>query len=378
VALSSAEEIPLGTEGGSAPEPIDFFGMTESALAEALAARFGLPRYRASQLYRWAHKRGETSWDKMTDISQDLRTTLAQVIQFSSLQIADRQISVDGTRKYLFQLKEGHRIESVMIKQPNRMTLCVSSQVGCGMACQFCRTGTMGFVRHLTASEIVQQVRGVLADARNFGDSFSNLVFMGMGEPLHNFDGVTTAIRILTTPSGLGLGARKITVSTVGLVPAIRKLADLNLPVQLAVSLNATSDDVRSDIMPINRRFPLEVLIDTLRYYAQKTEREVTLEYVMLSGVTDTEADLKRLPRIANAFPSKVNLIPYNDNAGLGFASPTKEYVHYWRDTLQQKGINARVRWSKGPDISAACGQLATNSRRPARADPANLVAIGL
>lgn len=228
------------------------------------------------------------------------------------------------------------------------------------MACSFCRTGTMGFIKNLTASEIVQQVRGVIADAKNFDDYFSNIVFMGMGEPLHNLNSVARAVQILTDVFGLEIAPRRITVSTVGLVPAIRKFGSLNLGVSLAVSLNATTDEVRAQIMPVNKAFPISELVAALKEYPMPPRRRITVEYVMLSGVNDTDADLERLPKIVSKFPAKVNLIPYNENAGLGFRAPTRERVHRWMQYLTSRGVQTTIRWSKGADINAACGQLAT------------------
>jgi 23S rRNA (adenine2503-C2)-methyltransferase len=292
---------------------------------------------------------------------------LADRFVFPVAAVNDRQISTDGTRKYLFEVEGGDLVESVRIKQPNRMTLCVSSQVGCAMGCKFCRTGTMGLKRSLSTSEIIRQVRGVLEDAKNFGDSFSNIVFMGMGEPLHNFDGVTRAVKLLTDPIGFGMSPRKVTVSTVGLVPAIRKLAASDVSVSLAVSLNATTDEIRSQVMPINDRFPISELLDAIKAFPVGPRKKVTIEYVMLGGLNDTEDDRKRLAKMMRGMPVKINLIPYNDNAGLGFNSPSREWVYEWQRSMSSQGLQAFIRWSKGADIAAACGQLATNSKRQSR-----------
>lgn len=353
---------------GAAPAPqVDFFALSQDELAALLHERFGEPAYRAKQLFQWIYRQGVTDLSAMTNIKRELREELQKLFIFPEAGISDRQISADGTRKYLLEVSAGDNVESVMIKQPQRMTLCVSSQIGCGMACAFCRTGTMGFRRHLSTSEIIRQVRAVIKDAANFDDMFQNIVFMGMGEPLHNFKGVTTALRILTDPDGLNLSTRKITVSTVGLVPAIERFGSSGVDVNLAVSLNATTDEVRDEIMPVNRTFPIERLLATLRAYPLKPRRRITIEYVMLAGVNDTPADLERLPKLLRGIPSKINLIPYNENAGLGFKAPTAERVHAWHRALLAKGLNTTVRWSKGADISAACGQLAVKAaeRKP-------------
>lgn len=345
----------------------DFYNYSFSELTELLKTEFDAPAFRATQLFEWVYRKAVTDVEVMTNISRDLRSRLAQRFVFPKARIADRRISIDGTRKYLFEVEGGDLVESVMIKQPNRMTLCVSSQVGCAMGCKFCRTGTMGLKRSLSTSEILRQVNGVIEDAKNFGDSFQNIVFMGMGEPLHNFDGVTRAVRNLTDRRGYGMSPRKVTVSTVGLAPAIRKLAASDVAVSLAVSLNATTDEVRSRVMPINERFSIEELLDAVRQFPVGPRKKVTIEYVMLGGVNDTHDDMRRLASMMRGMPVKINLIPYNDNAGLGFDSPTREWVFVWQRYLNSQGLQAFIRWSKGSDIAAACGQLATETKRATR-----------
>ena len=340
----------------------DFFDYTREELTAVLKDKFNSSAFRATQLFEWVYQKHIFDFAQMTNLGKEFRETLAQAFMFPAARIVDRQISKDGTRKYLFEVDNGDLVESVMIKQPTRMTLCVSSQVGCGMNCQFCRTATMGFRRNLRTSEIIQQVLGVLIDAKEFDDSFSNIVFMGMGEPLHNFKGVVSALKILTDQKGLEMTPRKITVSTVGLVSAIKKFGEIGGLANLAVSLNATTDEVRSKIMPINKKFPLEVLLNSLRSFPLTSRKRITIEYVMLHGVNDTEADLKRLPKLLRGIPAKINLIPYNENAGLGFKSPPESYVAHWQDVLTRGGSDVTIRWSKGQDIKAACGQLATTS----------------
>ncbi len=346
----------------------NFFDFSRDELAVFLAERLNLPAYRARQLFEWVYKKQVTDFQLMTDLPQSLRPQLAELFDFPVAVICDRQISRDGTRKYLFELHGGHKVESVMIKQPNRMTLCVSSQVGCGMGCSFCRTATMGFRRNLSTSEILQQVRGVIADAKNFGDMFHNIVFMGMGEPLHNYKGVTTALRVLRDQHAFDFSGRKITVSSVGLVPAIKKFGESGIDVNLAISLNATTDEVRSTIMPINKAYNVETLLQCLREYPLKRRRKITIEYVMLAGINDTDGDLARLPRLLRGIPAKVNLIPYNENAGLGFRAPSKLVIDHWHDALMQQGLDTTIRWSKGQDIKAACGQLAVEAQKTVHA----------
>jgi 23S rRNA (adenine2503-C2)-methyltransferase len=345
----------------------DFYNYSYSELAELLENQFGATKFRATQLFEWVYRKGVTDFEQMTNISRELRVRLAESFVFPKASVHERRISADGTRKYLFEVEHGDLVESVMIKQANRMTLCVSSQVGCAMGCRFCRTGTMGLKRSLSTSEILRQVNGVIEDAKNFGDSFQNIVFMGMGEPLHNFDGVTRAVRNLTDRRGYGMSPRKVTVSTVGLVPAIRKLAASDVSVSLAVSLNATTDEIRSQVMPVNLRFPISELLDAVKDFPVGPRKKVTMEYVMLGGLNDTEEDMRRLAKLMRGLPVKVNLIPYNDNAGLGFNTPARDWVFTWQRYLNSQGLQAFIRWSKGADIAAACGQLATESKQASR-----------
>lgn len=339
-----------------------FYSFSRAALEKLLVEEFDMPRFRAQQIFSWVYRRRIENFSEMTDLSQEAREVLARQFHFRLPKIVERKISLDGTRKYLFEVGEGALIESVMIKQPNRMTLCVSSQVGCAMGCTFCRTATMKLKRHLQTDEIIGQVMAVIDDARNFGDSFQNMVFMGMGEPLHNLENVATAAEILTEPKGLNLAGKRITVSTSGLVPQISALGQSKAQVNLAISLNATTDDIRDSIMPINKRYPLAQLLECLHAYPLKPRRTITIEYVMLSGVNDSIEDLRRLPKLLHKLRCKVNLIPYNTNADLGFASPKHDWVYHWQRELLRHGIETTVRWSKGQDIDAACGQLATAS----------------
>lgn len=342
----------------------DILDFSKDELSDYLKVTFGYASFRSTQIFEWIYQKDVSDFHLMSNLSKEQQEVLANHFEVPKSITQERQVSVDGTRKYLFEVDNGDLVEAVMIKQPTRMTLCVSSQVGCGMNCQFCRTATMGFRRNLRTSEIIRQVLGVIEDAKNYGDSFSNIVFMGMGEPLHNVDNVTRALKILTDQKGLTIPPRKITVSTVGLVPAIKKFGESGAPANLAVSLNATSDEVRSSIMPINKRFNIETLLNTLRSFPLTGRKKITIEYVMLHGVNDCIEDLKRLPRLLKGIPSKVNLIPYNENAGLGFKSPPRAHVAMWQDELNKKNIDVTIRWSKGQDIKAACGQLATSSIR--------------
>jgi 23S rRNA (adenine2503-C2)-methyltransferase len=363
-----------GPEQSSSATPLNFFAYDREGLGAEIVRRYNEPEYRATQLFQWVYKRGVRSVSEMSDLSRAFRSRLEQDIQFPIGTIRSRQLSNDGSRKYAIEVGQGDLVESVMIKQPRRMTLCVSSQVGCAMGCKFCRTATMGLKRHLSVSEILQQVMAVIEDAKEFGDMFTNVVFMGMGEPLHNIQNIRTAIRTMTDMLGLGIAPRKITVSTVGLVPAIREFG-ATVPANIAVSLNATTDEIRSQIMPVNIRYPLADLLEVLREYPVKKRKRITIEYVMLSGVNDTEQDLRRLPMLLRGIAAKVNLIPYNENAGLGFKTPAEETILGWQRRLTQQGVEATIRWSKGRDIDAACGQLLTASSQRTSSKRATLEA---
>lgn len=343
-------------------DTVNFYDFSRDALEHYLKDKYDLPAFRAKQLYEWVYKRGVKDISQMSNISKDLRDKLELDFSFHIPSQKKRLISKDGTRKYLFEVGNGDLVETVMIKQENRMTLCVSSQVGCAIGCKFCQTGTMGLKRHLKASEIIGQVVGVVEDAKEFGDMFSNIVFMGMGEPLHNYDNLISAVKTLLDPYAFNLGGRKITISTSGLLPQMKRLFDEDLGVSLAVSLNATTEESRTDLMPINKRYPLEKLLQTLRELPLKKKKKITIEYVMLGGVNDSEADMKRMPKLMHGLPVKVNLIPYNFNSGLGYKCPAEDVPYKWLRYLSSKGIVTTVRWSKGPDIDAACGQLATQS----------------
>jgi len=368
---ASAESLALPSSAEEL-QKLDITGFGRDKLASVLAERFGLPSFRARQLLQWIHRHGVRDFTLMTDISLALREAFAREFVISRPEPLEVQRSKDGTRKFLFKLADGAQVESVLIKQPTRNTLCISSQVGCAMGCTFCRTALMGLKRNLTSAEILGQVlavQDVLREEAGEGgeiapeDNFTNIVFMGMGEPLHNLPNVLSALSVLNDDLAHGMSQRKITVSTSGLVPAMKKFFAADAKANLAVSLNATTNKVRSEIMPINKRFPLEELIGLLENAPLNGNKRVTLEYVMLGGLNDTPRDLGRLATLIKNIPAKLNLIPYNENAGLGFSAPPRGRILEWQRALLDKGFNATIRWSKGDDISAACGQLATNSK---------------
>jgi 23S rRNA (adenine2503-C2)-methyltransferase len=306
---------------------------------------------------RWVYQRRATSLAAMTDVPRALRDELAETFVVPALRPVTVQRSRDGTRKLLFRLPGGEPFESVLIPDVPRLTLCISSQAGCGMGCRFCATAQLGLKRNLRASDIAQQVLAA-HDALDEGERITNIVFMGMGEPLANFDAVVESIEILTAEWGQGFSGRRITVSTVGLVPQMQRLVD-ETSVNLAVSLTATTNALRDDLMPINRRYPLEALLAACRALPIGQRRRITFEYVLLAGVNDAEADADRLKRLLRGIRAKVNLIPFNAFPGSEFRPPAPQQVRRFQERLLAADVSATVRHSKGPDIFAACGQLA-------------------
>jgi len=335
----------------------------------------GEPSYRAEQLFRWLHEHGVASWEAMTNVPPRLRDSLAEAGQatLNPLVLDEEQVAADGTRKMRFRTEDGRDIESVLIPEErvpgipdatgggrDKLTLCVSSQVGCALDCGFCATATLGFGRNLSAGEIVQQV--YIATQRA-GRRPTNLVFMGMGEPLHNFEQVTKAFSLLIHPWGAGFSPRRITVSTAGVVPKIGELGRLSPAPNLAISLNATTDDVRDRLMPVNRKWPIAALLEAARAFPLAHGRKVTFEYVLLAGVNDADADAERLPRLLKGMPSMVNLIPWNPFSGPLFTRPSAERIRTFQDILRRHEVQAFIRTPRGDDIDAACGQLAARTR---------------
>ena len=362
--------VALPVEQPILAEKVDFFSLSIEELGQVLSERFGLPAFRAKQLFQWVYQRGVYNPLEMSDLSKEFREQLASSFSFEIPTFKTREISADTTRKYLFTVGKGDLVESVMIHHPERKTICVSSQVGCPLACAFCRTGTMGLKRNLTTAEIVGQFLGVRDDAKNFGDMYSNVVFMGMGEPFHNYDNVIRAIRIITSDFGLAIAPKRITVSTAGLVPKINEFVRTGPDVNLAISLNATYDKLRDRLMPINLRYPLAELVKELREAPLKPRKWFTIEYVLMAGVNDTDQDLDRLHKLLHGVKAKINLIPYNANAGQGFAPPDEETLRKWQQFLIDRHWVCTIRWSKGKDINAACGQLKTATAQLRKSRP--------
>ncbi len=339
------------------------------ALREEELLRFvqerGLPSYRARQLLHWIYRRGAESLDQITELPISLRESLRKDSYISNLQPLKRLTSSDGTEKFLFGLEDGERIESVLIpespEEGKRITLCVSSQVGCALGCAFCLTGRMGLRRNLKAYEIVDQYISV---RRLSQQKITNIVFMGMGEPLMNLKEVAEALRRITKL--LEFSPRRITLSTAGVVPELRRLRDEKLgipPVKIAISLNATTNSVRNRLMPINRRYPIEELLQACRDLPLKKRERITFEYVLIKGVNDSDEDARRLVRLLMGLPAKVNIIPFNSYSGSEFEPPEQEQVYRFQSILLHAGMTAPVRKSRGADILAACGQLQADYR---------------
>ncbi len=333
------------------------FGLSHDSLARHLAAA-GEPAYRADQMFAWVYRRHERDPSRMTNLPAALRARLPELVSFDLAHDLTVCSTRDGlTQKFVLELQDGARVECVSMRTERRLTFCLSSQVGCALKCSFCATGLMGLKRNLTPAEIVTQVVA-MGEYHHWRDDRFNLVFMGMGEPLANYDSVLRAIRILHEPRGLNLGARRITVSTSGLVPQIERLGEEDLALGLAVSLHATTDELRDQLVPVNRRWPIRQLLDAAAHYGRQVGRRVTLEYTLLGGVNDSRADADRLSAFARALPSKINIIPYNPVPGLPWQRPSPESVQQFAEWLYPRSPAVTVRHTLGGEIWAACGQL--------------------
>mgnify|MGYP003700309997 CR=1 FL=1 len=337
-----------------------------------MAETFGLDekksRMRATQLWRWIYHYGVTDFSAMTDIAKEMRGQLAEKFIVERPEVAERLVSVDGTRKYLIRLGPGIEVECVYIPDVGRAgALCVSSQVGCTLACTFCHTGTQKLVRNLTAAEIVNQVMAVkddLAEWPSGGEDrkLSNIVFMGMGEPLYNLDNVAKAIDVISDNEGISLSRRRITVSTSGVVPEMHRLGE-ETSAMLAISLHATNDPLRNDLVPINKKYPIAELMDACRNYpGVSNARRITFEYVMLKGVNDTDAEARELVKLLKGVPAKINLIPFNPWPGAPYECSSWERIEGFADILSRAGYASPIRTPRGRDIFAACGQLKSES----------------
>ncbi|MBV6631684.1 MAG: 23S rRNA (adenine(2503)-C(2))-methyltransferase RlmN [Alphaproteobacteria bacterium] len=340
----------------------------------------GIQGFRADQIWKWVYQRGVTDFADMSNLAKDLRAKLPDMFTLARPEIIEDQESTDGTRKWLLRMADGQEVETVFIPEDDRGTLCVSSQVGCTLTCKFCHTGTQPLVRNLGPAEIVAQVL-VARDALNDWPSgkedrrLTNIVLMGMGEPLFNYDNVADAMRIVMDADGIGWSKRRITLSTSGVVPLIRRCGD-ELNVNLAISLHAVTDELRDNIMPINRKYPIKELMRACREYpGVSNSRRITFEYVMLKGVNDTPADARQLVRLLRGIPAKVNLIPFNPWPGAPYECSTPKAITAFGDIVVQAGYPAPVRATRGQDILAACGQLKSASQRQRAADKLRAIA---
>ena len=383
------------------PEKIDLKNLTRDALQRLLTSS-GKAKYRAEQVFRWIHQRDAADFDEMTNLAKATREELKRTATITRLAPVHEDRADDGTTKYIFELDDGSKIEAVWIpgvdesdnpplratereetkgvatdengsrrsanEESNyRVTLCISTQAGCAMGCTFCHTGTMKLVRNLRTAEIVEQVMSVqrLHPERKI----TNLVLMGMGEPLHNYDNMVAALRILLDDLGMNFSHKRVTVSTVGLIPEMERLSR-ELPVNLAVSLHAPTNDVRDAIVPLNRKYPVEELIAAVRRYPMPRKKVVMFEYVVLGGVNDRPEDVNALAKLLDGLPCKINLIPFNEWPGAPYKRPTPERLTAFRDALVKKGFFTFVRATRGRKILAACGQLASETRRTPRSLP--------
>jgi len=352
--------MPASARTSASPRP-HLLDLDLTGLGELLDTEFGEPAYRARQIFQGVYQRGLRDFASMTDLPLALRERLAATIDLTLPTIHARAQSRDGSRKYLLDLADGQRIESVFLVNGERITFCLSSQVGCAFGCDFCLTARMGLVRQLSVAEILGQVL-LLADEGGLGREGYNLVFMGMGEPLHNFDALSAALDRLMSPEGMELSYRRITVSTVGVVEGIRRLGQKEYRPRLAVSLNAADDPLRSSMMPVNRAHPLQELMQTLQAYPLRKGERITLEYVLLAGVNDAPEQADRLAALARRIPCKVNLIPFNAADGLDYRPPETAPMEAFQARLEAANVPSTVRWSRGQDIRAACGQLAVQA----------------
>ncbi|MGC8740490.1 MAG: 23S rRNA (adenine(2503)-C(2))-methyltransferase RlmN [Candidatus Sumerlaeaceae bacterium] len=326
-----------------------------------LVEQAGMPAFRAKQLFHWMYHRAALAFEEMHNISRGFQQWLEEHCTLGYIDIADVRESQDGSKKIIFRLADGKFVESVLIKEDDWFTLCISSQVGCAVGCTFCMTGFGGFQRNMTRAEILAQV--LLVKRAIHGELPRNVVLMGMGEPLLNLEEVIPALKVMVDPEGIAIAARRVTVSTSGIIPAMKKLGEADLGVSLAVSLNATTDSVRDVLMPINKTYPIQALLDACREYPLRPRRRITFEYVLLKDINDSLEDARRLARLLQGIPCKVNLIPFNSDPHLPFERPPEERVLAFQDYLYRKNYTAIIRYSKGLDVNGACGQLAAHWR---------------
>ena len=340
----------------------NLLGLDRTGLEEFFAA-IGEKKFRATQVMKWIHQLAVVDFQEMNNLSKDLRNQLAESSCVQNLHVSQDKISKDGTRKWLLRLHDGNHIEAVYIPEDDRGTLCVSSQVGCALDCSFCSTGRQGFNRNLSTAEIISQVwlaAHLLEEEKKPGRKITNVVMMGMGEPLLNFDNVVSAVRIMMDDFAYGLSKRRVTVSTAGVVPAMDRLGD-TLDMRLAVSLHASNDELRNELVPVNKKYPLKELMAACRRFIDKqnTRSRITFEYVMLDGINDQPEHARELIKLLKGIPTLMNLIPFNPFAGSGYNTSSKKAVLRFSEILHKAGMTTVVRKTRGEDIDAACGQLA-------------------
>jgi 23S rRNA (adenine2503-C2)-methyltransferase len=340
----------------------NLLGLDRAGLEEFFAA-IGEKKFRATQVMKWIHQLAVVDFQEMNNLSKDLRNQLAESSCVQNLHVSQDQISKDGTRKWLLRLHDGNHIEAVYIPEDDRGTLCVSSQVGCALDCSFCSTGRQGFNRNLSTAEIISQVwlaAHLLEEEKKPGRKITNVVMMGMGEPLLNFDNVVRAVRIMMDDFAYGLSKRRVTVSTAGVVPAMDRLGDI-LDMRLAVSLHASNDELRNELVPVNKKYPLKELMAACRRFIDKqnTRSRITFEYVLLDGINDQPEHARELIKLLKGIPTLMNLIPFNPFAGSGYRTSSKKAVLRFSEILHKAGMTTVVRKTRGEDIDAACGQLA-------------------
>ena len=359
--------------------PVNLVGLTREGMRDALIAE-GTPekqaKMRVGQIWQWIYQWGKRDFDEMTNLSKGFRAELAEKFVIEVPEVVTRQVSEDGTRKYLVRIAGGHEVEVVYIPEEGRGTLCVSSQVGCTLTCSFCHTGTQKLVRNLTAGEIIGQVMVARDDLDEWPEVgapkdetrlLSNIVLMGMGEPLYNFDNVRDAMKIAMDPEGISLSRRRITLSTSGVVPEIGRTAE-EIGCMLAISFHATTDEVRDKLVPINKKWNIATLLDSLRAYPKLSNSErITFEYVMLKGVNDSDEDAHRLVKLIDGIPAKINLIPFNEWPGAPYERSSGNRIHAFADIIYKAGYASPVRKPRGEDIMAACGQLKSATEKERR-----------
>jgi 23S rRNA (adenine2503-C2)-methyltransferase len=347
-------------------------GLTLEELTAELKAAFNLPAFRAKQIWQWVYQKGVTAFDNMLNLPATLRAQLNETYTVARPAISMVQTSIDGTVKSLLQFEDKNEIETVFIPESDRGTLCISSQVGCTLSCTFCHTGTQVLVRNLTAADILNQILVAKDNLQDWGPvtegrKLTNVVLMGMGEPLYNYENVKKAMQILMDADGIGFGKRRITLSTSGIIPFIDACAE-ELGLNLAISLHAVTNELRNQIVPINKKYPLEELLAACRRYAEKTQqRKITFEYVMLKGINDSLADARALVGLIKGIPAKVNLIPFNPWPGSGYECSETAQIKRFAEIVEQAGYMSPVRTPRGKDILAACGQLKSDSERKSK-----------